>query len=905
MFRIKFLPLLLASFIFTSVFSFAQEVRAEILHPYVIDEKSQVIFGDSAELPEHFGLENYTNDFVNGYRHITFTYTHHSCCYASYPPLLYITDVDPRTSAAPLVKEISLVHALYPYIPTDWYFYDIQFDATGYTVVVKQAGVTEIFNEHRNTPDIQDSDWVSLANHYPLNNPSLPNSMSFTPLPIRESTPGCVVDCYSNVLFLPGIKGSVLKKGSDTLWPPTVMSNDVPQLALNDSGESINNIHTNGILNTFYKKSIYAPLSSFMDSISGEGKLVNEWLPLAYDWRFSPEQILEDGIKTENEVINVIQRIEQLAEDSKTGKVAIVAHSMGGLLGKAIIKKLADEGRDELIESFVMVATPQLGSPQAMASVLHGNGEDILGGFIVHPGDIRAVARNMPSAHNLLPSPRYFNTVPDPVIKFRESNSIVQTWRDFWGESINTYVPFLKFVTGDGVPRDRPTHSILRVPEVLRSDLMAGAADFHNTYDNYQFPEHIRVVQVAGWGSPTTKAVEYKGSHNVLSYESIHTVEGDNAVVYSSAISSVADETYFFNIIDYNKAFNSNAQHRDLLNTNTLQSLVQSVTKKEDITNIDFLSTTKPPVANIEDQLVVSSHSPVILGAYDHLGNFTGIDPNQDLSAEILEIKEDIPGSTFTYTSESQYIFLPKEGNYNFVYQGIGEGPTTVKIDNFSADVVTPVVQYTDIPTTVSTKAEFTVTSSAPEETVLDIDADGDGDIDEVVYEDHYEFSLNELINQIKEKINSLNAKDKLKQNLIKRIENLEKKIQKKKEGNIKILLNFEKKITKQEIIGKINTADATQITSLLDVLEAESDSVALDSSVLTELKAKITSLNIKQALKKDLLKRVERLENKRVLVKNLSNLSKDITRKIQKGRIVDAEAQEIINIINQIEGVI
>ena len=144
MFRIKFLPLLLASFIFTSVFSFAQEVRAEILHPYVIDEKPQVIFGDSAELPEHFGLENYTNDFVNGYRHITFTYTHHSCCYASYPPLLYITDVDPRTSAAPLVKEISLVHALYPYIPTDWYFYDIQFDATGYTVVVKQAGVTEI-----------------------------------------------------------------------------------------------------------------------------------------------------------------------------------------------------------------------------------------------------------------------------------------------------------------------------------------------------------------------------------------------------------------------------------------------------------------------------------------------------------------------------------------------------------------------------------------------------------------------------------------------------------------------------------------------------------------------------------------------------------------------------------------
>lgn len=53
--------------------------------------------------------------------------------------------------------------------------------------------------------------------------------------------------CCSSVLFLPGIKGSILEKGSDTLWPPTFFSNDISQLALTSSGESVNDVHTDGI----------------------------------------------------------------------------------------------------------------------------------------------------------------------------------------------------------------------------------------------------------------------------------------------------------------------------------------------------------------------------------------------------------------------------------------------------------------------------------------------------------------------------------------------------------------------------------------------------------------------------------------------------------------------------------
>lgn len=261
---------------------------------------------------------------------------------------------------------------------------------------------------------------------------SPPSSRSLSSLELVGTPPiGCTTDCFSNVLFLPGLKGSILKKGSDTLWPPTVfdLSNDILQLALNDNGESVNEVYTDGILNNFLVP-IYGPFSDFMDGISGENELINAWLPLAYDWRFSPEKILEDGIKTENEIIDVIEKIEALAENSRTGKVAIIAHSMGGLFGKVIIKKLEEEGKDNLIDSFTMIGTPQLGTPQAIAALLHGDDEGIVGGLIVNASDIRKVAQKMPSAYNLLPSLKYFDEVLDPVITFDPSASFTQTWRN-------------------------------------------------------------------------------------------------------------------------------------------------------------------------------------------------------------------------------------------------------------------------------------------------------------------------------------------------------------------------------------------------------------------------------------------------------------------------------------------
>ncbi len=720
----------------------------------------------------------------------------------------------------------------------------------------------------------------------------------------RIDTVDPIPECCSSVLFLPGIKGSILQSGPDTLWPPTVLSNDIPQLALTNSGTSINDVHTNGILNTFHGTPIYAPFSSFMDSLVAD-QTITEWQPMAYDWRLPPEDLIANGIKTATGTKNIVEEIEKLADHSKNGKVSIVAHSMGGLMGKAIIKKLAEEGKDRIIDSFVMVGSPQLGTPQAIGGMLHGDQEGIIPLLIANPADMRAIAQNMPSAYNLLPSSRYFSEVPDPVITFDPEATFTEAWRNFWGSVINTYPAFSSFVMGTGVERIKPAQNILQIPEVLNPGLLARATDFHTSYDTYQFPSHIRVVQVAGWGISTIKAIEYRNNHGVPGYKVNFTIEGDKTVVYPSAVSSIADETYFFNLFNFNKLLNSNTQHRDLLNSNPIQNLVKSIVKNESIQMTDIISNAKPTTVNREDQLLVSTYSPVVLGAYDQFGNFTGIDPNQNLSLDMLSIKEDIPGSTFLYTTDSQHIFLPKEGTYTFIYKGIDSGPTTVTVENFQTNVATPINSYTDIPTTPNTTAKFTIQAVAPEDMTIALDTNSDGTPDEVVRSDGSIPSLTELITCIKGKLSTLVVKDKLKQNLIKQISALEKKIENKKEKNAKILANLEVKISKQEMKGKINTADASSITSLLDTLEAQAESIILDPLVLLDLKAKIQSLTIKNNIKNDMLKRVDTLTKKQVIVQTLHNLSNNITKKAGNGKITEGDAQALLDLLTQVESVI
>ena len=622
-----------------------------------------------------------------------------------------------------------------------------------------------------------------------------------------------------NMLLIPGLKGSELKIGADTVWPPAIWSDDVSRLALTSEGVSENPVVVDGLVETFYGTPIYSGFTSFADSLVADDT-VAAWESLPYDWRFSPEQVITDGIETPGGHIDPIAVVEELAAQASSGKVVIVAHSMGGLVGKALIKKLESEGKESLIDSFIMVGAPQLGTPQAVVALLHGDSMGILADiFIVNPATSRTVAQNFQSAYDLLPSPRYFEEVSDPVIAFDSAASFTDTWREYWDDTVDSYTEFVEFVTGTGVPRSKPDLNIIRIPEVLRSDLTENAADFHTVYDNYEIPAAIRTVQIAGWGLQTVKAVKYLNRHFLQSYGPFFTREGDGVVVYPSAVSSLAN-AYFFNIFDYNDVFSTDVKHRDLFSAASIEEAIVSVLNGDPISENSFITAIKPPIAEVDGQLIISTHSPVILGVYDG-GSFTGIDPNQDITAEVLTVTEGIPGSTFISFGESQYIFLPNDGSYTVVFTGVGTGPTTVEIGSFVNDVETTIASYTDIPVLPGTEATFTVDSAAPQNSEIEVDTNGDGDIDLIIVADGEEISLEEIIAFLKMKIEALDVKKSLKKDLLKRVERLEKKIAKnKKKQASKVIVRISKGVAKKAEKGKLSDADVQEIFALLDQIE-------------------------------------------------------------------------------------
>jgi hypothetical protein len=122
--------------------------------------------------------------------------------------------------------------------------------------------------------------------------------------------------------------------------------------------------------------------------------------------------------------------------------------------------------------------------------------------------------------------------VSEPVITFDQDSSFTSEWRVYWGPGIYNFIDFFGFMTGAGVLRDDPSLFQLAVPEIANPTLLTDADVYHAVFDQYVYPSNIKVVQIAGWGLPTVKSVDYRTEHFAQSYRTKTTVEGDGTVVY-------------------------------------------------------------------------------------------------------------------------------------------------------------------------------------------------------------------------------------------------------------------------------------------------------------------------------------------------------------------------------------
>lgn len=583
--------------------------------------------------------------------------------------------------------------------------------------------------------------------------------------------------CASSILFLPGLQGSRLYKGADRLWEPGFGGNaDVEKLFLDDNGDPIDpSIYTRDVIDESFGFNIYKKFIEFLESLQQDEDIISTWADYPYDWRYDLEDIVRDGTHTNIGVQFVIDMVENLAEESFTGKVTIIGHSNGGLLAKTLVDELTDRGQGDLIDRVILVATPQLGTPKAVASILHGDRQDILKGFILNKQTARELAENMQSAYNLLPSAGYFDRIIDPVIEFDESVDRIGNFRTLYGNAIANLAELRQFLLGDNGARTEPNVDDTDSPNVLGQNFLDRAEENHSTLDAWQPPAGIEVVQIVGWGLDTIRGIEYFVDEDctsscILDRKPIFTIDGDRTVVTPSA--DVMDvETFYIDLDDHNSFFRSlrDRGHADIMEVGTVQTLIKKIIQG-DAGELPQFTTIEKPIGD-KSNLRISVHSPVEIHLYDSAGNHTG--PIQNQNSNLSLIEETIPNSYYLPFGEGVYVGLDTEDEYTIELVGTDTGRFTLEIEEILNDEIVDTTTFKNVPVLSGSIAKLT-TKTVSDTSALALDIEGDGTPDTMI-EPSENVDPETALSVLKKIVYSLNLNNRIEKELIRQIERVEK----------------------------------------------------------------------------------------------------------------------------------
>ncbi|MBI4088078.1 hypothetical protein HY418_01710, partial [Candidatus Kaiserbacteria bacterium] len=350
----------------------------------------------------------------------------------------------------------------------------------------------------------------------------------------------CTLNCYSNVLFIPGIEASRLYRpdgsgGESRIWEPSFTGHDNTQLAMTTSGASVlPDIYTKDVLDRTLGVDVYDSFLSTMRDFSAQNGIQFDTFP--YDWRHAADYVAANPAQLATTTIALADKVKALAASSKSGKVTIIAHSNGGLVARSLMAQLGPDAA-RYVDKLIFVAVPQVGTPQAIAGLLHGYNEAIpvsWAPLLISDSEARTLGSNMPGAYGLLPSAEYFSSVSTPVITF--STSTLPDWVSAYGESINTVAGLDAFLT-DNAGRTQPVESDLNDPTILSSGLLSQSQAMHQTIDAWVPPPGVELIQIAGWGIPTTvSGISYGKKNGNIEPAANFTIDGDGTVVVPSAL---------------------------------------------------------------------------------------------------------------------------------------------------------------------------------------------------------------------------------------------------------------------------------------------------------------------------------------------------------------------------------
>ncbi|MEN9649052.1 MAG: hypothetical protein RL094_19 [Candidatus Parcubacteria bacterium] len=554
--------------------------------------------------------------------------------------------------------------------------------------------------------------------------------------------------CCSSVLFIPGMQGSRLYKKErffeNQLWEPD-SNEDIQKLFLTSAGTTKDStiytkdiIGTTNILGPVFSVPIYTSLITSLNSLVKDGSITT-WQSLPYDWRMSQESLIDSS---------VISRITELASTSKTGKVTIVAHSNGGLLGKVIMKKLSDIHKDYLIDKIMFIAVPENGTPQTLTTLLHGDNQTLLFGFLMNKKMARDFSFNMSSVYTLVPSKKYFETNVDPeVIRFTSAST---SMKFVYGDRIKDYDTLYDFFLASRGDRFKnpKTASDTNWPNILNVGLLQSAKQFHTTYDTWQPPAHVQFTTIAGTGKDTLKGIEYfisdckTGSFIADILISIKcgldnprripmTSTNGDGVVTGGGIQYRPGNFFFVDLFGINVLEKKNYAHATMLNIPQVLQIIKDVIQNKTIQTGANIYPVVPHMPRERDVYSYTVSQEVDISVRDQDNKVTGA--GTVYSSNMTQpLYEEIPNSSYFTIGDSKKITL-------------AEKPTKVEIKGVSTGVFSLVTEakvissstgsayyrvFDRVPVTSVTSGTLVTTATTSQ---LELDDDSDGDIDRVI----------------------------------------------------------------------------------------------------------------------------------------------------------------------------
>ena len=530
-----------------------------------------------------------------------------------------------------------------------------------------------IDNKSASVVDARDNWWGDASGpfHPTLNATgtgiSVSNNVDFVPWlgydPFSSTTPA-----LTPVIIIPGIIGTELYNGNDLIWPDLAeMFNDVndnfltDNLSLDPGGDSLVSTIENGhvidevrfVIPIVNKEiQVLIPFKPLINSLTTVGYVINEtYFTFPYDWRLD----LDETVKLLN------QKIEEVKTQTGSGKVDMIAHSMGGLLVKDY---LSEHGKGS-IDKLIFVGTPHLGAPKAGKVLLEGDRFNIP---FLEEDRIKEIAENSPALHELLPTQTYFNEFQGYLRKYKllGTNPLMNF------EETKNY-----FIT-----------------ERNKNPVMFDIADdfYNKNLDSFDFSD-IDAYNIAGCKTSTQTAYSF-GLFDEIGQ--VGYTSGDGTVPLISA--------NYINISSQNKFYVKDGNHAELPSTSGVRELVLEILNGN-VVNLANNVSRDQSFCNFKGKKL-TWHSPVEVHIYSD-NNHTGPIKNNAIEYGISGIDYDVIG-------HNKFIFLPTdEGQeYQIMANGLEEGSFDLGISEVENGEYISTQIFNDVPITASTVISFAVDDS-------------------------------------------------------------------------------------------------------------------------------------------------------------------------------------------------